>query len=81
MLWSRAAVLIYTMPVWATIFAAVIYEKINISIIISLILGTIGIVFLSREITTFKNFGFIITLSAGLVGVGTFFKKIKSMVY
>ena len=43
---GRAAVLTYTMPVWATIFAAIFgYEKINLSIVISLILGMIGIFF------------------------------------
>ena len=65
---GRAAVLTYTMPVWATIFAAIFgYEKINLSIVISLILGMIGIFFLSIEINIFENlFGFLITLSAGL---------------
>ena len=39
---GRAAVLTYTMPVWATIFAAIFgYEKLNISIILSLVLGCI----------------------------------------
>ena len=53
---GRAAVLTYTMPVWATIFAAIFgYEKINLSIVISLILGMIGIFFLSIEINIFEN--------------------------
>ena len=48
---GRAAVLTYTMPVWATIFATVFgYEKINFSIIIALILGMFGIFCLSIEI-------------------------------
>ena len=75
---GRAAVLTYTMPVWATIFAAIFgYEKINISIIISLILGMLGIFFLSIEIDVFQNIiGFLITLSAGLSwAVGTMIVK------
>ena len=48
---GRAAVLTYTMPVWATIFASFFgYEKINISIIIALLLGMFGIFSLSIEI-------------------------------
>ena len=43
---GRAAVLTYTIPVWATIFASIFgYEKINISIIISLIFGMTGLFF------------------------------------
>ena len=75
---GRAAVLTYTMPVWATIFAAIFgYEKINSSIIVSLILGMIGIFFLSIEINIFENiFGFLITLSAGLSwAIGTMIVK------
>ena len=75
---GRAAVLTYTMPVWATIFAAIFgYEKINISIIISLIFGMLGIFFLSIEINVFENiFGFLITVSAGLSwAVGTMIVK------
>ena len=75
---GRAAVLTYTMPVWATIFAAIFgYEKINISIIISLIFGMLGIFFLSVEIDVFENIvGFLITLSAGLSwAVGTMIVK------
>ena len=75
---GRAAVLTYTMPVWATIFAAFLgYEKINISIIISLIFGMLGIFFLSIEINIFENIvGFLITLSAGLSwAVGTMIVK------
>ena len=53
---GRAAVLTYTMPVWATIFAAIFgYERINISIIFSLVLGMMGIFFLSIEINIFEN--------------------------
>ena len=75
---GRAAVLTYTMPVWATIFATIFgYEKINFSIIVSLILGMIGIFFLSIEINIFENiFGFLITLSAGLSwAIGTMIVK------
>jgi drug/metabolite transporter (DMT)-like permease len=75
---GRAAVLTYTMPVWATIFAALFgYEKINISIVFSLILGMLGILFLSIEINIFENIiGFLITLSAGLSwAVGTMILK------
>lgn len=75
---GRAAVLTYTMPVWATIFAALFgYEKINIYIIISLLFGIIGIFFLSLEIDIFENiFGFLITLSAGLSwAIGTMIVK------
>jgi len=75
---GRAAVLTYTMPVWATIFAAIFgYEKINFSIVVSLILGMIGIFFLSIEINIFENlFGFLITLSAGLSwAIGTMIVK------
>jgi len=66
------------MPVWATIFAAIFgYEKINISIVISLIFGMFGIFFLSIEINIFENiFGFLITLSAGLSwAIGTMIVK------
>ena len=75
---GRAAVLTYTMPVWATIFASIFgYEKINMSIIISLIFGMIGIFFLSLEINVFENMlGFLITLSAGLSwAIGTMIVK------
>ena len=75
---GRAAVLTYTMPVWATIFATIFgYEKINFSITVSLILGMIGIFFLSIEINIFENlFGFLITLSAGLSwAIGTMIVK------
>ena len=75
---GRAAVLTYTMPVWATIFASIFgYEKINISIIISLIFGMTGILFLSLEINIFDNIiGFIITLCAGLSwAIGTMIVK------
>ena len=75
---GRAAVLTYTMPVWATIFAAIFgYERINISIIISLIFGMTGIIFLSLEINVFENiFGFLITLSAALSwAIGTMIVK------
>ncbi len=75
---GRAAVLTYTMPVWATIFASIFgYEKINISIIVSLIFGIVGIFFLSLEIDIFENFiGFLITLSAGLSwAIGTMIVK------
>ena len=75
---GRAAVLTYTMPVWATIFASIFgYEKLNISIIISLIFGMTGILFLSLEINVFDNIiGFLITLSAGLSwAIGTMIVK------
>ncbi len=75
---GRAAVLTYTMPVWATIFASFFgYEKINISIIISLIFGMTGILFLSLEINIYNNlFGFLITLCAGLSwAIGTMIVK------
>ncbi len=75
---GRAAVLTYTMPVWATIFASIFgYEKINISIIISLVFGMIGIFFLSIEINIFENIvGFLVTLSAGLSwAIGTMIVK------
>ena len=75
---GRAAVLTYTMPIWATIFASMFgYEKINTSIIISLFFGMFGIFFLSIEINIFENiFGFLITLSAGLSwAIGTMIVK------
>ena len=75
---GRAAVLTYTMPVWATIFASFFgYEKINFSIFIALLLGVFGILSLSIEINIFDNFlGFFITLAAGLSwGIGTMFVK------
>ena len=54
---GRAAVLTYTMPVWATIFAAIFgYEKINLSIVISLILGMIGIFFYLLRLIFLKIF-------------------------
>ena len=75
---GRAAVLTYTMPVWATIFASFFgYEKINLSIIVSLIFGMLGILFLSLEINVSENIlGFLITLSAGLSwAIGTMIVK------
>ena len=75
---GRAAVLTYTMPVWATIFASIFgFERINLSILISLFLGMSGIFFLSIEINAFENFlGLFITLSAGLSwAVGTMIVK------
>mgnify|MGYP001351758244 FL=1 len=75
---GRAAVLTYTMPVWATIFASIFgYEKINLSIIVSLIFGMLGILFLSLEINVSENIlGFLITLSAGLSwAIGTMIVK------
>ena len=40
---GRAAVLAYTMPVWATISAGLIgYEKINLSVTLALIFGTVS---------------------------------------
>ena len=75
---GRAAVLTYTMPVWATIFATIFgYEKINFSIVLSLILGMIGIFFLTIEININQNLiGFLITLSAGLSwAIGTMIVK------
>ena len=75
---GRAAVLTYTMPVWATIFASIFgYEKINLSIIVSLIFGMLGILFLSFEINVSENIlGFLITLSAGLSwAIGTMIVK------
>ena len=75
---GRAAVLTYTMPVWATIFASIFgYEKINFSIISALLLGIFGIFSLSIEINIFDNFlGFFITLAAGLSwGIGTMIVK------
>ena len=81
---GRAAVLTYTMPVWATIFASIFgYEKINLSIIISLIFGMIGIFFLSLEINVFENIiGFLITLSAGLSwAIGTMIVKYGGIKY
>ena len=54
---GRAAVLTYTMPVWATIFAAIFgYEKINLSVVISLILGMIGIFFYLLRLIFLKIF-------------------------
>ena len=54
---GRAAVLTYTMPVWATIFATIFgYEKINLSIVISLILGMIGIFFCLLKLIFLKIF-------------------------
>jgi len=75
---GRAAVLTYTMPVWATIFASIFgYEKINLSIIVSLVFGMLGILFLSLEINVSENIlGFLITLSAGLSwAIGTMIVK------
>ena len=75
---GRAAILTYTMPVWATIFAATYgLERMSISIIISLILGMSGILFLSLEINVFENFfGFLITISAGISwAIGTIILK------
>ncbi len=75
---GRSAVLTYTMPVWTTIFASFFgFEKISISILIALILGVMGIFFLSIQINIFNNLmGFLITLSAGLSwGIGTMIVK------
>ena len=75
---GRAAVLTYTMPVWATITAIIFgYEKLDFSIIFALVIGTVGIFILSIGINFFDNiFAFIITLSAGLSwGIGTMILK------
>jgi drug/metabolite transporter (DMT)-like permease len=75
---GRAAVLAYTMPVWATISAGLIgYEKINLSVTLALIFGMIGIFSLSIGIGVIDNIlGLILTLSAGLSwGIGTMIVK------
>ena len=75
---GRAAVLAYTMPVWATISAAIIgYEKINTSVSIALLCGLIGIFFLSVGIGVIDNvLGLSLTLLAGLSwGIGTMIVK------
>ena len=67
---GRAAVLAYTMPVWATISAGLIgYEKINLSVTLALIFGMIGIFSLSIGIGVIDNIlGLFLTLSAGYHG-------------
>ena len=75
---GRAAVLAYTMPVWATISAGLIgYEKINLSVTLALIFGMIGIFSLSIGIGVLDNIlGLFLTLSAGLSwGIGTMIVK------
>ena len=75
---GRAAVLAYTMPVWATISAGLIgYEKINLSVTLALIFGMIGIFSLSIGIGVLDNLlGLFLTLSAGLSwGIGTMIVK------
>ena len=75
---GRAAVLAYTMPVWATISAGLIgYEKINLSVTLALICGMIGIFSLSIGIGVIDNLlGLFLTLSAGLSwGIGTMIVK------
>jgi drug/metabolite transporter (DMT)-like permease len=75
---GRAAVLAYTMPVWATISAGLIgYEKINLSVTLALIFGMIGIFSLSIGIGVIDNLlGLFLTLSAGLSwGIGTMIVK------
>ena len=75
---GRAAVLAYTMPVWATISAGLIgYEKINLSVTLALIFGMIGIFSLSIGIGVIDNIlGLFLTLSAGLSwGIGTMIVK------
>ena len=75
---GRAAVLAYTMPVWATISAAVIgHEKINTSVTVALFCGMIGIFSLSLGIGVIDNvLGLALTLLAGLSwGIGTMIVK------
>ena len=75
---GRAAVLAYTMPVWATISAGLIgYEKINLSVTLALFCGMIGIFSLSIGIGVIDNLlGLFLTLSAGLSwGIGTMIVK------
>ena len=64
---GRAAVLGYTMPVWAVMIAAMMgYEKITISSFIALCLGVFGVISLAAGIDFFSNWvGIFVMLMAG----------------
>ena len=75
---GRAAVLGYTMPVWAVMVAAMMgYEKITISSFIALCLGVFGVISLAAGIDFFSNWvGIFVMLMAGFSwGVGTIILK------
>ena len=75
---GRAAVLGYTMPVWAVMIAAMMgYEKITISSFIALCLGVFGVISLAAGIDFFSNWvGIFVMLMAGFSwGVGTIILK------
>ena len=75
---GRAAVLGYTMPVWAVMVASIMgFEKITYSSFLALCLGVFGVISLTVGIDFFSNWiGVLVMLMAGLSwGIGTMILK------
>jgi len=75
---GRAAVLGYTMPVWAVMVASIMgFEKITYSSFLALCLGVLGVISLTVGIDFFSNWiGVLVMLMAGLSwGIGTMILK------
>ena len=81
---GRAAVLGYTMPVWAVIVASIFgYERMTLSSFLALCLGVFGVVSLTFGIDFSSNWiGILVMLMAGLSwGVGTMILKYGGLNY
>jgi drug/metabolite transporter (DMT)-like permease len=75
---GRAAVLGYTMPVWAVMVASIMgFERITFSSFLALCLGVFGVISLTVGIDFFSNWiGVLVMLMAGLSwGIGTMILK------
>ena len=75
---GRAAVLGYTMPVWAVMVASIMgFERITFSSFLALCLGVLGVISLTVGIDFFSNWiGVLVMLMAGLSwGIGTMILK------
>ena len=75
---GRAAVLGYTMPVWAVMVASIMgFEKITYSSFLALCLGVLGVISLTVGIDFFSNWiGVVVMLMAGFSwGIGTMILK------
>jgi len=75
---GRAAVLGYTMPVWAVMVACIMgFEKITYSSFLALCLGVLGVISLTVGIEFFSNWiGVLVMLMAGISwGIGTMILK------
>ena len=75
---GRAAVLGYTMPVWAVLVASIMgFERITFSSFFALCLGVFGVISLTVGIDFFSNWiGVLVMLMAGLSwGIGTMILK------